>query len=40
MCLDMQWIKDGCVFKFSSFEKLIERDVSMFPIYDEPEEGF
>ena len=40
MCLDMQLIKGWmCVQVFFVRQgKLIERDVSMFPIYDEPEE--
>ena len=40
MCLVMRLIKDGCVFKSFLFAKgsLIERDVSIFPLYDEPEE--
>ena len=31
MCVQVFFVRQG---------KLIERDVSMFPIYDEPEEGF
>ena len=40
MSLAMHLIKAGCVFKYFLFRqgKLIERDVSMFPFYDEPEE--
>ena len=42
MCLDMQYDKGWmCVQVFFIRQgKLIERDVSMFPIYNEPEEGF
>ena len=35
--VDKGWM---CVQVFVRKGKLIERDVSMFPIYDEPEEGF
>ena len=40
MYLVMRLTKDGCVFKYFFIRqgKLIERDVSMFPLYNEPEE--